>query len=169
MNISEALNTAIEYEQRVRETYAEALAEAKEAEGKRIFKLLADEEEDHVRYLRAKLKAYEKDETLSSEDLGTALPPVEDIQKAVEKLQDKVVDVDFKDELDLLKKARDVEIETSAFYKKMVDELPPEGRAFFKRFVEIEEGHVLLVEAEMDYLQHKGAWLAVDDGEFKYF
>ena len=169
MNIEEALNTAIEYEERVRETYAEALAEAEDAAGKRIFKLLADEEDDHVRYLKAKLNTYNRDKTLSSEDLGTALPPVEKIQKAIEKLQDKVVFVDFKNELDLLKKAREMELETSAFYKKMVDELPDQGKAFFKRFVEIEEGHVLLVEAEMDYLQHKGAWLAVDDGEFKFF
>ena len=37
MNIEEALNTAIEYEERVMETYAEALAEAEDAVGKRIF------------------------------------------------------------------------------------------------------------------------------------
>ena len=69
----------------------------------------------------------------------------------------------------MLKRARAVELETSAFYHRMVDELPEQGRAFFQRFVEIEEGHVTLVEAEIEYLQHKGAWLSVDDGDLRFF
>jgi rubrerythrin len=58
----------------------------------------------------------------------------------------------------MLEKALAVETETSGFYKKMVAELPPEGRAFFERFVEIELGHVALVEAELNSVQGAGFW-----------
>ena len=64
---------------------------------------------------------------------------------------------------------RGMEMETNEFYKQMVETLPPSGKAFFQRFVEIENGHLFLVEAEIDNLQHKGAWIAVDHGELRSF
>ena len=61
-------------------------------------------------------------------------------------------------ELQTLKKALDVELETSNFYKKMVKELPAEGQELFARFVEIEEGHLAIVQAELDYASGTGFW-----------
>ena len=51
-----------------------------------------------------------------------------------------------------------VENETTAFYRKMVAELPEEGKALYRRFVEIEEGHGLIVQAEIDALTQTGFW-----------
>jgi rubrerythrin len=169
MEIREALNTAIEYEKRVVDTYAAALAGISDPAGQRIFKLMEAEEKDHVAYLEAKLGEFLSSGSLSSSDLGTKLPPIEKIKDAVKSLEEKMADADFKSELEMLQKARDIEIETSSFYHRMVEELPDEGKAFFKRFVEIEDGHVALVEAEIEYLQHKGAWLSVDDGDLRFF
>jgi rubrerythrin len=169
MDIESALKTAIDYEKRVVETYQEALEGTSDPVGKRIFKLLQGEERDHVAYLESKLGAYRQDGALSSGDLGTRLPAPEQIRTAAEGLKETLGEADFKGELDMLKRARAVELETSAFYHRMVDELPEQGRAFFQRFVEIEEGHVTLVEAEIEYLQHKGAWLSVDDGDLRFF
>ena len=67
-------------------------------------------------------------------------------------------------ELESLKKALDVECETSAFYKQMVASLDDVGRRLFERFVEIEEGHVAIVQAEMDLVSGTGFWF--DTAEF---
>ena len=65
----------------------------------------------------------------------------------------------------MLEKAIEVERETSNFYKKMVDETGEEGKAFFSRFVEIEEGHLAIVQAELESLQGNG--FGFDMPEFK--
>ena len=169
MTIIEALKTAISYEEKVRDTYLSAAQKTLDATGKRVFSLMADEEGDHVRYLEAKLKEVQGGGSLTVSELATQVPSPERIAAATSTLPDKLEDVAREGELAMLAKAREVELETSAFYQKMVEELPPEGRRFFERFVEIENGHVALVEAEMDFLQHKGAWIAVDHGELKFF
>ena len=72
--------------------------------------------------------------------------------------------MDIKDrgtELDMLRHALAAEHKTSAFYRQMVAELPPEGQALFQPFVEIEEGHVAIVQAEMDALTGTGTWFDV--------
>jgi rubrerythrin len=61
----------------------------------------------------------------------------------------------------MLGKALEAEHKTSSFYKKMVAELPAEGQKLFERFVEIEEGHVAIVQAEMDSVAGTGAWFDV--------
>ncbi len=169
MTIIEALKTAIVYEERVRDTYRLALDKTSDPSGLRIFSLMSNEENDHVLYLQAKLKELESGGTLSSADLTTALPEIDKIAAATAELGEKLNEVARETEISLLTQAREMELQTSAFYEKMVKELPPEGQAFFERFVEIEQGHLLLVEAEIDYLEHKGTWLAVDHGELKYF
>ena len=46
----------------------------------------------------------------------------------------------------------------------MVRELPEEGKQLFAPFVEIEEGHLAIVRAEIDYLSKTGYWF-----DFKEF
>jgi rubrerythrin len=163
MNIEQAIITAIEYETRVREAYVEALEESSDPAGKRVFKLLADEEDGHVRYLNAKLKDWLEGGVLSAADLDTSLPPVEKIQAEVEKLEAALQKEDRGKEIAMLEKARSVEIETSDFYRRMTQELPPRGRRFFERFVEIENGHLALVEAEIDSLTGMGFWFEMSE------
>jgi rubrerythrin len=66
-------------------------------------------------------------------------------------------------ELDLLHTALQLEVDTSSFYKQMVKELPTEGQTFFARFVEIEEGHLAIVQAEIDALTGLGFWFDVQE------
>ncbi len=68
-------------------------------------------------------------------------------------------------ELESLRKALQAERETSDFYKKMVATLDAEGKSLFERFVEIEEGHLAIVQAEMDLVTGSGFWF--DTGEFR--
>jgi len=45
----------------------------------------------------------------------------------------------------------------------MTDELPLEGRRMFSRFVEIEEDHLAIVRAEIDYLTKTGYWFDIKE------
>jgi len=168
MNIEEAIKASIEYEKRVRAVYVEAKDEATSEVGQRIFKLLADEEHNHVLYLEAKLGEWVTRQRLSHDDLDTALPPADKIQMEVEKLQDALnKENDNTREVGLLQKAWEVENETSRFYERMVAELPDNGKAFFKRFLEIEEGHLGLVQAEIDALNGPGFWFDMPEFQLR--
>ena len=72
---------------------------------------------------------------------------------------------DFGVELDMLKKALTLEVEATRFFRSMVAELKDEERKLFARFVEIEEGHEAIVQAEIDALTGLGFWF--DYTEFR--
>jgi rubrerythrin len=65
----------------------------------------------------------------------------------------------------MLKKALHLEIEATNFFKRVVSELQADERHLFARFVEIEEGHEAIVQAEIDALSGLGYWF--DYQEFK--
>jgi rubrerythrin len=159
MSIEEAIQTALEYERRVRDTYAEAVRGAQDPVAVKVFQTLADEEQGHIDFLEHCLASWRADGTLSTEGLATAVPTREAIEKGVEKLKDTLCSKGCDGpEVDMLRRALEVEVETSAFYKKMVDVLPAGGRRLFERFVEIEEGHKAIVQAEIDSVTGMGFW-----------
>jgi rubrerythrin len=165
MTIDEAIRTALQYEGRVCAVYHEAMEQSQDPVGKKIFKTLNKEEIGHVQYLTEKLKEWEKAGTVDATNLSTALPTAEKIRAAAKDLRGKVASPAPETELQLLQRALQVEVETSEFYQKMVRELPADGRALFERFVEIEEGHKAIVQAEIDYVTGLGFWF--DIAEFR--
>ena len=163
MTIETALETALVYEKKVRDVYLEAAKKSVDETGTRIFSILAEEEAGHVAYLEHKIKQWNGPKNLSSDDLKTAIKTAFASSKEERKLR-RVLSEDMRnDELALLKKAREVELETSQFYERMVAELPPQGQAFFKRFLEIEEGHLNLVQYEIDSLTKSGFWMGFQE------
>lgn len=158
--IEKAIKDAISFETKVRDVYKEAEGQASDPVGKRVLKVLVDEEQHHLDYLNHKLQELEKTGRVTDEGLKTVIPSKEKISLQVQKLREEIKgQVPPSDaELQMLKKALQVEIETSEFYKKMVRELPEEGQQFFAHFVEIEEGHRAIVQAEIDYLTGSGYW-----------
>jgi rubrerythrin len=156
VNIDEAIKTAIEYEKRVVAVYEEAAEASTQEVGKRVFGLLGEEERNHVAFLEARLADWRAKGRLDPEGLATAIPAKHVIENAVAQLEVKLEPKEMPAEAAMLDRARQVELETSGFYKQMVAELPEEGRAFFARFVEIEEGHLAIVEAELNAVQGTG-------------
>jgi rubrerythrin len=161
MNLEQAIQQAIEYEIRVRNAYREALAAASDEGGRKLFALMAEEEQRHVEFLEARRTDAVTKGHLSVDDLATALPNADTIRAAVNKMTNHLSSADKGKSLELLESARALELETSAFYRKMVGELGPDGRAFFARFLEIEEGHVALVDAEIQAVRGMGFWFDV--------
>lgn len=158
MTLEEAINTAIDYEQKVRDVYFEARDSATNEVGKRVFQVLADEEQGHVDFLHHKLEELKSTGKVTAEDLQTALPSRQAIEEGVTKLENRLASKDRGNELRMLNNALQVEVETGNFYKKMVQEMEPEGQKFFSRFLEIEEGHVMLVQSEIDCISGTGFW-----------
>ena len=164
MTIEEAIKTAIEFETQVRQVYRNAAEGTSDPVGKRIFKVLAEEEQGHLEYLRSRLDEWKKSGTLTAKRLDSAIPSKERISKGISALEARRPGDERRGELQMLSRALDVEVKTNDFYKKMVKELPKEGKQLFAHFVEIEEGHLAIVRAEIDYLSKTGYWF-----DFKEF
>lgn len=158
MNIEQAIQTAITYETKVSEAYARAASRIQDPAGRRVFEVLTEEEKGHLAYLNHKLEQLRKTGHVTAGELGTAIPDPKAIRAAEKTLRAKMAAVDPDNDLQMLEQAMELEVETSNFYKRMVRELPPEGQKFFARFVEIEEGHLAIVQAEMDHIAKSGYW-----------
>jgi len=158
MHIEEAITMALQYENRVVGVYEEAMKTTLDPTGKHVFEVLVREEQQHVAFLKAKLEEWKKTGQVMSSGLSTAVPSRERIEEGVRKLRSRVATEAKETELQLLKRALDIEDETSGFYARVVGELPPEHRPLFERFVEIENGHLAIVQAEMDAVSGLGYW-----------
>ncbi|MBI5479242.1 MAG: hypothetical protein HY906_10315 [Deltaproteobacteria bacterium] len=163
MTLEEAIKTAIVYEKKVHGAYAGAAKQATDPTAAKVFEVMASEEQGHVAYLESRLGEWQKTGQVVAEKLGTILPSKEKVQAGVKKLKGtlKKPASGATPELGFLQQALILEEETSAFYRRMVAELPPAGQQLFARFLEIEEGHGVIVQAEIDSVTGAGFWFDV--------
>ncbi len=158
MTIEQALRTGIEYEMRVRKMYSEAAKKFASPVARKIFTVLADEEDRHVEYLESRLDEWQRQGVVTAAALETAIPARSAIESSVRRLERRMAQQDYSAELEMLKKALQLEAEATAFFRRMVGELQADERRLFARFVEIEEGHEAIVQAEIDALNGLGYW-----------
>ena len=159
MLIEQAIKTAIEYEQRVRDVYLEAAEKCSDETGKKIFSALAADEAGHVSFLARQLDNWVKDESITWESLKMVIPKAGNL-KAVEQALEPTK---RQEELALLEQAREAERQTCEFYENMVRELPPKGQALFRQFLEVEEDHLNIVQYQIDSLTGTGFWMGWPD------
>lgn len=162
MTIEEAIKTAIEYEIRVRDAYLDNVSAISDPTGRRVFMFLGQEEQGHVDYLEACLAEWRASGQVSEADLDTIVPSKETIESSMKQLSTHLVQRDFGAEKRMVEKALEMEEETSEFYRRMVAELD-EGRQLFERFLEIEDGHVAIVQAELDFLNRSGTFFDIQE------
>jgi rubrerythrin len=158
MKIDEAIRTAVEYEKKVRDVYRDAAGRSADPVGKRVFALLGLEEQNHVAYLEARLADWTKSGRLNLVEIRSLVPPAGRIREAAATLEARLAGPGPAREVDLLERARQVELETSEYYRRMVDSLEAEEREFFARFLEIENGHLAIVDAELTAVKGLGFW-----------
>ena len=163
MDIEVAITTALQFENRVVKVYEEAARNTLDPAGKRMFETLVRDEQGHVKYLEHKLNEWKRTGQVTPERLDTLVPSPERIEEGVKKLHSRVATQSRENELKLLRRALDVEVETGAFYKSVVRELPADGQKLFERFVEIEEGHLKIVQAEIDSVSGLGFWFDMQE------
>jgi rubrerythrin len=164
MTLEGAIKTAIEYEIKIRDVYREAEAAVDDEAGKRIFETLGNDEQHHIDYLQHTLAQLKKTGQIDSAKLESAIPSRETISREAAKIKSMVAKDFHGIRKQMLSRALKAEIETSDFYRKMVDELAAEGRVLFARFLEIENNHINAVQFELDYMSKTGYWF-----DFKEF
>ena len=159
MLLQDALGTALDYEHRVRDHYAESAKKATDPVAQRVFAILAREEQGHVEYLEARLQEWKTTGAVNAVALKSILPSAAQVQQAAKKpLKSAPVVPVAKAEIDFLKEALELARNTSAFYQNLVAKLEPAHQELFARFLEIEEGHVTIVQAEIDAIAGHGHW-----------
>ncbi len=158
MTLEEAIKTALEYERKIRDIYENASEHTSHDAARRIYGILGQEEQTHVDYLAEKLKEWRKTGAVTIKKLKTAVPSYDAISDEESRIKTELSEDDLNDEKRTLSKALRAEIETSEFYKKIVEELPPEGKELFAPFIEIEDRHINAVQAELDYVSKTGFW-----------
>jgi rubrerythrin len=167
MKLGQAIKTALEYEIGVHKVYLDAMEQTADEAAKRVFEVLGAEETGHISYLRSRLDEWQKTGHITLQKLETAIPKKAAIDKGLNKLRKTVKPKPTVQtaELQVLKRALEVEIQTSNFYEEMVRTLDGDGKKLFERFVEIEMGHQAIVQAEIDSVTGLGFWF--DTEEFR--
>jgi rubrerythrin len=159
MLIEQAIKTAIEYEQKIRDVYREAAKASSDEVGRQIFSALAADEANHVSYLVRQLERWVTDNKITWEDLKIVLPKAAEMSVNLNHVKEAMEPSKKRDELALLEQARDAERETCDFYEKIVSELPPEGKALFQQFLTVEAEHFNVVQFQIDSLTGSGFWM----------
>ena len=168
MTLEEAITNAIAYETRIRNIYREAVQGTDDPKGRKIFEALAEDEQRHIDYLEAKRTQWYAEGRITVESLTSRIPAPALLAADTEDLQHTMSREDRTDEKRMLSKALQVEVETSAFYRRLVAQMEGDARAMFARFLEIEDGHIAAVQAELDYISHTGFWFDFQEFDMEH-
>jgi rubrerythrin len=159
IGLDEAIQTALTFENKVLKVYQDAGAKITDPVGKKVFQQLAVEEAGHVAYLQSRLAEWTKSGHLDLAEITTVVPSKERIAAGRQQVAKSMRGSrPATSEVEYLQRALAAEKETSAFYQRMVAELSGERQRLFARFLEIEEGHVAIVQAEIDAVSGSGFW-----------
>ncbi|MEE4164889.1 MAG: ferritin family protein [Desulfocapsaceae bacterium] len=151
--------TALEYEKKIRDLYVTAVSIIDDDRGKAIFQTLADEEQSHVDFLEHSIETLKSNGNIAHEQLRTAIPDTDSIQKNIEALKIKIPERMLGDLKRVLSSALKLEIETTQHYQKAFESAEGDIKAVLGKFVEIEQRHTDVVRFELDYASHNGFWL----------
>ena len=129
--------------------------------GKRVYQFLLDEEQQQIDYLLDKLEQWEIAGKISSETFQLDAFSSRYLARCTSRLKSDLPAQDEQCELNILRSAMDVDNEVTAFLEKIKNELPDETHGIFERFIEIEEGHAKVLQAEIDYIEKMGFWFDI--------
>jgi rubrerythrin len=163
MNLSEAIHAAIIYETRIRDLYREASNKNDNPARQRVYRFLRDDEQNHLDYLTAKQQEWEVSGKITVTKLKSSLPSKTVMEEELKNIKKHLAGDDLSDERQMLSKALKAEIETSQFYQEMVNKMTGDGQEMFAQFLAIENGHIEVVQAELDYLSQTGYWMDIKE------
>lgn len=167
MTLKEAITVALDFERKVRDHYFRFAKAIQDPAGRRVMEMLGAEEQGHVDYLEYCQKEWTKTGKVPDVPLKSVLPKgkkwIADAQKKLQARPGKRTAA--ADEVEALRMALQYEKDADGFYRKFVAELPEQDRAMFTKFLEIEDGHLELVQAQLDAVQGAGFWF--DSMEFR--
>ncbi|MGB8929881.1 MAG: ferritin family protein [Anaeromyxobacteraceae bacterium] len=167
MTLKDAITLALDFERKVRDHYFRFAKAIEDPQGRRVFEMLGAEEQGHVDYLEFCHSEWMKSGKVPNVPIKSVLPKGKTwIGEAQKKLQARPGKrTAAANEIEALKMALQYEKDADGFYRKFVAELPETDRAMFTKFLEIEDGHLELVQAQLDSVQGSGFWF--DTMEFR--
>ncbi len=158
MRMEQAVETAISLEGKIRDLYIQSFENCTDETGKRFFAMLRDDEQYHMDYLSERLKELQKNGEMRHPDIKSLIPSADEIDACMSDAEKHMAQEDRGVIQQMLSNALRVEVRTSDFYEKMVSETEGDTQAMFTRFLEIENGHIAAVQAELDYVMNTGYW-----------
>jgi rubrerythrin len=163
MNPETAIQSALECERRIRDLYIEAVDQTKNPSGKKIFQSLADDEQRHVDYLKSRLDEWQRQGRITLTQLESAIPDKAAIRRQMQALRATLSEDSRGVKQQMLSRALAMELDTSRFYRELVDQVEGDQRIMFERFLEIEDNHVEAVQFELDHLSQTGVWFGFEE------
>jgi len=164
MNIETALKTAMEMELKIREIYVQAFENCSDDAGRRFFAMMRDDEQYHYDYLENRLQEVGDSGGIQYRDIKMNIPSPQQVESCIQDVQKAMTVEDRGMIQQMLSNALKGEVLTSEFYEKMVLDSDGPSKRMFARFLEIENGHIAAVQAELDYVMSTGYWF-----DFKEF
>lgn len=163
MKLTEAIAMALDFERKVRDHYERTGKAMSDPVARNVFAALANEEQGHVEYLEHCLAEWKRTGKIPSVSMRSVLPKgVKWIEAARAKLSARAARRCASDsEIDALKVALQHEKDGDGFYRRLVRELPEEEQGLFAKFLTIEDGHLALVQAQLDSVLGTGFWFDV--------
>ena len=149
---------AMEFEREHRKFYKDMIEKTEEESLKQVFKKLVEQEEKHEKIVK-QLQNAEKVEHVESNILPDAKRTFE---KIASNLPDSVLP---DDQVELYKKAREMEERTHYFYKEKAEEADLEKvKQVFNKLAEEEKKHENILHNLVDFVNKPNTWL--DDAEW---
>jgi rubrerythrin len=160
MNLQEAIAVAIDFEVKVRDHYLKGTREVKDESGKKFFETLAKEEQGHVSYLAHALSEWKSTGRVPNAPIPSVVPQGVDW---VESAKKRLAAMPFvrqasERELENIKAALALEQEATRFYRSLVAQMPEQDRPLFEGFLSGEDGHLALVQAQLNSVQGLGVY-----------
>ena len=152
---------ALDKEEYAEQYYRELADKAAHAVLKNILTMLADDEVAHYR-------AVEQIKTATPEAV-TDTPVLNNAKAVFEKMRGSAEKFDFSiSEVDLYRKACDIEQESKKYYLEKAREVQDDGqRKIFQKLAEEENKHLVLVQSICDFVSRPETYL--EDAEFYHF
>ena len=159
----EALQVALDTEKKGYLFYKVAAKSSKDPKGQEVFEQLACDEIEHLGVIATVFKSLTNNEPWMTYE--------EAVQKYGETPKEKIIFPDVPeeaqenfDDLKALEEALEFEKKAVQFYSKQAQEADGEkAKAFYQSLIEIEEGHVLIIQAELESLMGAGIWLGFQE------
>ncbi len=159
----EALQVALDTEKKGYMFYKIAAKSSKDAKGREVFEHLASDEIEHMEVIATIYESLTNDKPWMTYEEAAAKYGQTPKEKIIFPDVPEEVQEDF-DDLLALEEALDFEKKAVQFYTKQVEEAVEEkAKAFYRSLVEIEESHVIIIQAELDSLMGAGIWLGFQE------
>ena len=150
---------ALEFEKKIRDLYLSAIDIVDDERGKKIFKTLAKEEQNHVDFLEQNIAALTNQGSLSLKSFNTIVPDTGELNKNIESMKVAIPQKMLGDIKRVLSSALKLEEETTQYYERAFASADGDIKEVLSRFIIIEQRHTDVVRFELDHASRNGYWL----------